>query len=98
MVVSLREYMDQKLLFPPDECYTEWQCETNVAKGKICYKPMRFRSIVEQLDPETRAKMAITDIYCPKSYVALVNRCLYGRQAERHGCPKDLGNPYKLKS
>ena len=98
MVISPREYMDQKVLFLPDECYREWQCETKVAEGKVCYRPMRYGPIVSQLDQETRAKMLTTDLYCPKLYVDLVNRCLYGRQAERGGCPKDLGDPYKLKS
>ena len=82
----------------PDFCFRKWPCqeEINAAKGDACFMAIPFKEIFVQLDQKTKDKMGVMPtLDCPQPYVDLLNRCLYGRQSEREGCPTKMVNPYR---
>lgn len=93
---KFREYSTFKEQDFPDFCFREVPCPRGAPKGEVCYTAMPFGANVDQLDKKTKGQMAIkSNLDCPRLYVDMVNRCLYGRLSAREWCPKNLVNPYR---
>ena len=91
-----QQYTELKNQYIPDFCFREWPCQEKTTKGEVCYRTIPFKEIFVQLDPKTKDKMGVmSTLDCPQPYVDLLNRCLYGRQSEREGCPTKMANPYR---
>ena len=80
----------------PDTCNQQVPCTKNT-NGKPCYRKVAFGKVYDELDPQTQKKIGVPAkpcYQCPDQYLNVVNKCLFGPQSERIGCPKNMGNPY----